>query len=108
MVDYADPVAAAKQTRKAAPNLEHAGVCIGEESSTTIVAASLNGKGTIAQITLHPIPVEDVRTVSSDNHRKGAYILPRSVCVLLVPYAPCFDNLTVDLSHRIGSRVNRS
>lgn len=65
VVDYTDPVAAAKQIREAAPNLEHAVDCVGEESSTAIVAASLNGKGTIAQITLHPIPVEGVRTVSS-------------------------------------------
>ncbi|KAH8983168.1 zinc-binding oxidoreductase ToxD [Lactarius hatsudake] len=65
VVDYADPLAAAKQIREAAPNLEHAVDCVGEDSSTAIVAASLNGKGTIAQITLRPIPVEGVRTLSS-------------------------------------------
>jgi NADPH:quinone reductase-like Zn-dependent oxidoreductase len=64
VVDYADPVAAAEQIRAAAPNLEHAVDCVGD-TSPTIVAASLNGKGTIAQITLHPIPVEGVRTLSS-------------------------------------------
>ncbi|KAH9160766.1 zinc-binding oxidoreductase ToxD [Lactarius sanguifluus] len=65
VVDYADPLAAAKQIREAAPNLEHAVDCVGEDSSTAIVAVSLNGKGTIAQITLRPIPVEGVRTLSS-------------------------------------------
>ncbi|KAH9032324.1 zinc-binding oxidoreductase ToxD [Lactarius hengduanensis] len=65
VVDYADPLAAAKQIREAAPNLEHAVDCVGEDSSTAITAASLNGKGTIAQITLRPIPVEGVRTLSS-------------------------------------------
>jgi len=65
VVDYADPVAAAKQIREAAPNLEHVVDCVGEATSPTIVAASLNGKGTIAQITLRPIPVDGVRTLSS-------------------------------------------
>lgn len=65
VVDYADPAAAARQIREAAPNLEHAVDCVGEDASHAIVAASLNGKGTIAQITLHPIPAEGVRTLSS-------------------------------------------
>jgi NADPH:quinone reductase-like Zn-dependent oxidoreductase len=68
VVDYADPVAAAKQVREAAPKLdsEHTVDCVGEGSSTTMIAAaSLNDKETIAQITSHPIPVEGVKTVSS-------------------------------------------
>ena len=65
VVDYHDPVAAGKQIREAAPNLEHAIDCVGEGASPAIVGASLNGKGTVAQITLQPITVEGVRTVTS-------------------------------------------
>ena len=65
VVDYVDPVAAAKQIREAAPNLEHAVDCVGEDTSIAIVAASLNGKGTIARITLRPMPVEGVKALSS-------------------------------------------
>ncbi|KAI0305806.1 dehydrogenase [Multifurca ochricompacta] len=68
VVDYGDPVAAVKQIRVAAPNLEHAVDCVGEGTSPKIVIASFNGKGTLAQLTLspyNPVPVEGVKIISS-------------------------------------------
>jgi NADPH:quinone reductase-like Zn-dependent oxidoreductase len=66
VVDYRDPVAAAKQIREAAPNLEYAVDCVAVGTSPQIVAASLGGKGTLAHISLLPYPpVEGVRILSS-------------------------------------------
>lgn len=66
VVDYHDPVAAAKQIREAAPNLECAADCVAEGTSREIVATSLGGQGTLAHITSQPYPrVEGVRILSS-------------------------------------------
>ncbi|KAI0255989.1 dehydrogenase [Lactifluus subvellereus] len=65
VVDYRDPVAAAKQIREAAPNVEYAADCVAEGTSPEIVAASLGGKGTLAHISVLPYPaVEGVRILS--------------------------------------------
>jgi NADPH:quinone reductase-like Zn-dependent oxidoreductase len=66
VVDYHDPVAAAKQIREAAPNLQYAADCAIDGTSPAIVAASLAGQGTLAHITTLPYPqVEGVRVLSS-------------------------------------------
>jgi NADPH:quinone reductase-like Zn-dependent oxidoreductase len=66
VVDYRDPVAAAKQIREAAPNLQYATDCVTDGTSPAIVAASLAGQGTLAHITTLPYPsVEGVRVLSS-------------------------------------------
>jgi NADPH:quinone reductase-like Zn-dependent oxidoreductase len=66
VVDYRDPVAAAKQIREAAPNLQYATDCAIDGTSPAIVAASLAGQGTLAHITTLPYPpAEGVRILSS-------------------------------------------
>ena len=105
VVDYADPVAAAKQIREAAPDLENAVDCVGEDASTAIVAAALNGKGTIGQITLRPIPVEGVRTLSSiifDVIGKVRAILPHPSTANRTP--PLIFLTSCLLLHRVGLR----
>jgi NADPH:quinone reductase-like Zn-dependent oxidoreductase len=69
VVDYRDPAKAAKQIREAAASLspagrpiEHALDCVSTGTSFEIVAASLDGKGTIANLTLGNYPtVEGVK-----------------------------------------------
>ena len=66
VVDYRDPVKAAQQIRDAAPRpVEHAVDCVSMGTSFEIVAASLDGKGTIANLTLGSYPlVEGARVLS--------------------------------------------
>jgi NADPH:quinone reductase-like Zn-dependent oxidoreductase len=66
VVDYRDPVQAAKQIREAAPGpIEHAVDCVSTGTSFEIVAGSLDGKGTIANLTLGDYPlVEGAKAVS--------------------------------------------
>ena len=66
VVDYRDPVKAAKQIREAAPGpIEHALDCVSTGSSFEIVAASLDGKGTIANLALGNYPVvEGVKVIN--------------------------------------------
>ena len=66
VIDYRDPVRAAQQIRDAAPGpIEHAVDCVSTGTSFEIVAASLDGKGTIANLTLGSYPlVEGSRVVS--------------------------------------------
>ena len=66
VVDYRDAARAVKQIREAAPSpIEHALDCVSESTSLEIVAGSLDGKGTIANLTLGDYPlVEGVRVVS--------------------------------------------
>jgi len=69
VVDYRDPVAAAKQIREAALGpIKHVVDCVAEGTSFEIVAGSLgtSGKGTIAYLTLAPYPpVEGFKIVNS-------------------------------------------
>ena len=66
VVDYRDPVKAAKQIREAAPGpIEHALDCVSTGTSFEIVAASLDGKGTIANLWLGDYPsVEGVKILN--------------------------------------------
>ena len=66
VVDYRDPVQAAKQIRETAPGpIEHAVDCVSTGTSFEIVAATLNGKGTIANLTLGDYPlVEGAKVIS--------------------------------------------
>jgi NADPH:quinone reductase-like Zn-dependent oxidoreductase len=66
VVDYHDPVRAAKQIRDAAPGpIEHAIDCVSMGTSFEIVAASLDGKSTIAYLSLGSYPlVEGARILS--------------------------------------------
>ena len=66
VVDYRDAARAVKQIREAVPSpIEHALDCVSEGTSLEIVAGSLDGKGTIANLTLGDYPlVEGVRVVS--------------------------------------------
>lgn len=61
VVDYRDPAKAAKEIREAAASLsrpiEHALDCVSTGTSFEIVAASLDGKGTIANLTLGNYPI---------------------------------------------------
>jgi NADPH:quinone reductase-like Zn-dependent oxidoreductase len=63
VVDYRDPAKAARQIREAAPRpIEHVLDCVSTGTSFEIVAASLDGKGTIANLTLGNYPtVEGVK-----------------------------------------------
>ena len=67
VVNYRDPVKAAKQIREAAPGpIEHALDCVSTGTSFEIVAASLDGKGTIANLGLGDYPtVEGVKVLNS-------------------------------------------
>jgi len=66
VVDYRDPVRAAKQIREAAPGpIEHAVDCVSAGTSFEIVAASFDGKGTIANLTLGDYPPVEGAKVSS-------------------------------------------
>lgn len=66
VVDYRDPAKAAKQIREAAPGpIEHALDCVSTGTSFEIVAASLDGKGTIANLGLGDYPtVEGVKVIN--------------------------------------------
>jgi Zinc-binding dehydrogenase len=66
VVDYRDPAKAAKQIREAAPGpIEHALDCVSTGTSFELVAASLDGKGTIANLTLGNYPtVEGVKVIN--------------------------------------------
>jgi NADPH:quinone reductase-like Zn-dependent oxidoreductase len=65
VVDYRDPAKAAKQIREAAPGpIEHALDCVSTGTSFEIVAASLDGKGTIANLTRDYPTVEGVKATS--------------------------------------------
>ena len=66
VVDYRDPAKAAKQIREAAPGpIEHALDCVSTGTSFEIVAASLDGKGTIANLGLGDYPtVEGVKVLN--------------------------------------------
>jgi NADPH:quinone reductase-like Zn-dependent oxidoreductase len=75
VVDYRDPAKAAKQIREAAPGpIEHALDCVSTGTSFEIVAASLDGKGTIANLGLGDYPtVEGVKVINGiifDYHGK--------------------------------------
>jgi NADPH:quinone reductase-like Zn-dependent oxidoreductase len=66
VVDYRDPAKAAKQIREAAPGpIEHALDCVSTGTSFELVAASFDGKGTIANLTLGNYPtVEGVKVIN--------------------------------------------
>ena len=65
VVDYHDPAKAVKQIREAAPGpIEHALDCVSTGTSFEIVAASLDGKGTIAHLTREYPAVEGVKIVT--------------------------------------------
>jgi NADPH:quinone reductase-like Zn-dependent oxidoreductase len=59
VVDYRDPAKAARQIREAAAPrpIEHVLDCVSTGTSFEIVAASLDGKGTIANLTLGNYPI---------------------------------------------------
>jgi NADPH:quinone reductase-like Zn-dependent oxidoreductase len=66
VVDYRDPAKAAKQIQDATPRpIEHALDCVSTGTSFEIVAAALDGKGTIANLTLGNYPtVEGVKVIN--------------------------------------------
>jgi NADPH:quinone reductase-like Zn-dependent oxidoreductase len=66
VVDYRDPAKAVKQIREAAPGpIEHALDCVSTGTSFEIVAASLDDKGTIANLGLGDYPtVEGVKVIN--------------------------------------------
>ena len=66
VVDYRDTARAVKQIRDAAPSpIEHVLDCVSTGTSFGIVAASLDGKGTVANLTLGSYPpVEGIRVLS--------------------------------------------
>jgi len=66
VVDYRDAARAAKQIQEAAPGpIEHALDCVSTGTSFEIVAASLDGQGTIANLTVGSYPhVEGVNVLS--------------------------------------------
>ena len=80
VVDYRDPATAAKHIREAAPRpIEHALDCVSTGTSFEIVAAALDGKGTIANLTLGGYPtVEGVKVQSGiifDYFGKARFLL---------------------------------
>lgn len=84
VVDYRDPAKAAEEIRGGAPGpIEHALDCVSTGTSFEIVAASLDGKGTVANLTLggYP-PMEGVRVLSGvvfDYFGKVCSVLNRSI-----------------------------
>lgn len=80
VVDYRDPAKAAKQIREAAPGpIEHVLDCVSTGTSFEIVAASLDGKGTIANLTLgdypHPEGVKVINGIIFDYFGKVRLLL---------------------------------